>query len=235
MTNRWLPGEHVTVIGDTGTGKSFLISALVRMRRYVVIYKTKPDPDDKSKWRGFHKTRHAQSMTDPRLERIWLSPEYRYQAIEGWRAMELAWRHGAWTFVIDELLYAERMGLRDSVEKLLTQGRSKSISTVVGMQRPAWTTRFAISQSTHLFTFRLEGRDIKTVADATTPRIVPIIQSLDGHDFAYFNRRDRTVAVGNARRLARIFPPVEISYVKPLDKQASPGSVEGTREADARG
>jgi hypothetical protein len=102
-------------------------------------------------------------------------------------------------------LYAERLGLRDPIERLLTQGRSKSITTIVGMQRPAWTTRFAISQSTHLFTFRLEGRDIKTVADATSPRIVDVIVNLKGYDFAYFNRRDRIVTVGNARRLGAIF------------------------------
>jgi hypothetical protein len=214
----WLPGEHVTVIGDTGTGKSYLISRLVRLRQYVVVFKTKPDPDDATKWRGFRKVRRADAMRDIRLSRIWLEPEYRYQAREGWMALELAWQHGGWTFVIDELLYAERIGLRDPIERLLTQGRSKSISTVVGMQRPAWTTRFAISQSTHLFTFRLEGRDIKTVADATTPRIVEPIQHLTGHDFVYFNRRTRAVATGNARRLQKIF-------AKPLDNRADVGTV----------
>lgn len=222
--NRWLPGEHVTVIGDTGTGKSYLVSKLVRMRRYVVVYKTKPDPDDATKWRGFHRARRAQAMTDPRNDRILLTPEYRHQPREGWQAMEYAWQQGQWTFVIDELLYAERMGLRNSIERLLTQGRSKKISTIVGMQRPAWTTRFAISQSTHLFTFRLEGRDIKTVADATTPRLVPLIASLNGFDFAYFNRRERTVSIGNARRLGAIFP-AETSVVQALDNRMPTGSV----------
>lgn len=205
MMGAWLPGEHVTVIGDTGTGKSYLIAKLVQMRRFVVVLKTKPDPDDAQKWRGFYRARKADAMADPHHERILLQPVYKYQPREGFRAMEYAWKHGGWTFVVDELLYAERLGLRDSIERLLTQGRSKSISTVVGMQRPAWTTRFAISQSTHLFTFRLEGRDIKTVADATTPRIVDVIGNLSGYDFAYFNRRDRTVAVGNARKLGTIF------------------------------
>jgi len=214
----WLPGEHITVIGDTGTGKSYLVSKLVRMRRFVVVFKTKPDPDDSTKWRGFYRARRADAMADIHHERILLVPEYRHQPREGYKSMEFAWRHGGWTFVVDELLYAERLGLRDSVERLLTQGRSKAISTVVGMQRPAWTTRFAISQSTHLFTFRLEGRDIKTVADATTPRIVDVIGNLSGYDFAYFNRRDRTVAVGNARRLGAIF---ENPTSKPLTPDAA--------------
>jgi hypothetical protein len=212
--SKWLPGEHVTIIGDTGTGKSFLMSKLCQFREYVVVYKTKPDPDDNKKWRGFTKVRKAERLNDIRLNRILLMPEYRYQAREGWLALELVWQHGGWTFVIDELLYAERLGLREPIERLLTQGRSKDISMVVGMQRPAWTTRFAISQSTHVFTFQLEGRDIKTVADATSPRIVEPIENLRDHDFVYYNRRTRAVAVGNARRLQKIF-------VKPLDRQAS--------------
>jgi hypothetical protein len=224
-----VPGEHVTVIGDTGTGKSYLIAKLVRLRQFVVVFKTKPDPDDSSKWRGFQRSRYADAMANIRYQRILLQPEYRHQPREGWRAMESAWQHGGWTFVIDELLYAERLGLREQIERLLTQGRSKFISTVVGMQRPAWTTRFAISQSTHLFTFRLEGRDIKTVSDATTPRIVPVIESLNGHDFAYFNRRDRTVMVGNARRLGAIF---ENRDGGTLDKAGESGTVEaGSRQS----
>lgn len=217
--NAWLPGEHITVIGDTGTGKSYLVSKLIQLRRYVVVFKTKPDPDDAQKWKGFLRARKADAMLDIHHERILLQPDYRYQPREGFRAMEFTWKHGGWTFVVDELLYAERLGLRDSIERLLTQGRSKGISTVVGMQRPAWTTRFAISQSTHLFTFRLEGRDIKTVADATTPRIVDVIGNLSGYDFAYFNRRDRTVAVGNARRLGAIFG--ENTSAKPLTPSAA--------------
>jgi len=216
--NAWLPGEHVTVIGDTGTGKSYLVSKLIQLRRYVVVFKTKPDPDDAQKWRGFYRARKADAMLDIHHERILLQPEYRYQPREGFHAMEHAWKHGGWTFVIDELLYAERLGLREPIERLLTQGRSKSISTVVGMQRPAWATRFAISQSTHLFTFRLEGRDIKTVSDATTPRIAEAIGNLTGYDFAYFNRRDRTVSIGNARRLGAIF---ENTTSKPLTPGAA--------------
>ena len=200
----WLQGEHVTVIGDTGTGKTFLISRLVRLRQYVVVFKTKGDPDDDSKWRGFKRTRFAKTLRDPKYSRIVLEPEYRYQAREGWLALEHAFRQGGWTFVIDEQWHAERLGLKAQIERMLTQGRSLNLSAVIGMQRPVQATRFAISQSTHLFTFRLEGRDTKTVADSTTPRIVPIIESLRGHDFAYYNRARRSVATGNAKSLGRV-------------------------------
>lgn len=203
----WLPGEHVTAIGDTGTGKTYLLAELVRFRKYVIVFKTKADPDDDKKWRGFHRTQRAKTMDNVRFEHILLDPEYRYQTREGVEMLERVYLQGGWTVVIDELWIAERIGLKHQIERLLTQGRSKGISVVLGQQRPVTTSRFAISQTTHLFTFRTEGRDGKTIAEATTPRILPVIDGLTGHDFAYYNRAKRWVGTGNARALDRLIVP----------------------------
>lgn len=203
----WLPGEHVSAIGDTGTGKTYLVSKLVRLRQFVVVFKTKPDPDDDSKWRGFKRTKSAKTLDDQRYSRILLDPDYSKQAREGYEMLERIWRQGGWTCVIDELWYSERIGLKPYIERLLTQGRSKGISVVIGQQRPVTTSRFAISQTTHLFCFRVEGRDGKTIAESTTPRILPVIDSLTGHDFAYYNRARRYVGTGNARALGGIIVP----------------------------
>lgn len=226
----WLPGEHVTAIGDTGTGKTYLLAELVRMRRYVIVFKTKADPDDDSKWRGFHRAARAKSMDNVRHEHILLDPEYRYQTREGVEMLERVYVQGGWTVVIDELWIAERIGLKHQIERLLTQGRSKGISVVLGQQRPVTTSRFAISQTTHLFTFRTEGRDGKTVAEATTPRILPVIDSLTGHDFAYYNRAKRFVGTGNARALNRLIVPsgrLAKSGAKPVDN--APATADAAR------
>lgn len=226
----WVPGEHVSAIGDTGTGKTYLLSRLLRMRRYVVVFKTKADKDDDDKWRGFHRIREAKALGDERYDRFLLDPKYERQAIEGYRMLDRVWRQGGWTVCVDELWYAEKLGLTLDIERLLTQGRSQGISVVIGQQRPVGTSRFAISQTTHLFTFRVEGRDAKTVAEASTPRILPVIETLTGHDFAYYNRAQRIVATGNARALGRvILSPGEIAERlgrKPLDS--------GATRADAR-
>lgn len=198
----WRPGEHVSVIGDTGTGKTYLIAkSLLRMRRYVIVFKTKKDDDDAEKWHGFHRIRKASSVDDGRHERFLLEPEYTYQAREGWRMLERAYRQGGWTVVIDELWAAERIGLADQIERMLTQGRSQKLTVVIGQQRPVGTTRFALSQTTHLFSFRVEGRDAKTVAEATTPRMLPVLDTLPHRHFAYYNRAHRYVGTGTAQRL----------------------------------
>jgi hypothetical protein len=180
---------------------------LLRLRRYVVVLKTKPDSDDDEKWRGFARIRKARGMDNERHTRYLLDPEYRYQAIEGYRMLDRVWMQGGWTVVIDEGWYAEQIGLKPYIERLLTQGRSKGISVVYGQQRPVTTSRFVISQCSHLFCFRVEGRDAKTIAESTTPRILPVIEQLSGHDFAYYHRPTRTVGTGNANRLSRIIAP----------------------------
>lgn len=204
----WNPGEHVSVIGDTGTGKTYLIArGLLRLRRYVVVFKTKPDSDDDTKWEGFRHITKASQIADERYTRFVLTPKYNMQAVEGARMLERVWRQGGWTVVIDEGWYAEQLGLKPYIERLLTQGRSTGISVVYGQQRPVTTSRFVISQCSHLFCFRVEGRDAKTVAESTTPRILDSIEGLTGYQFAYYHRPTRTVDTADTRTLASVIRP----------------------------
>lgn len=196
----WLLGEHVAIIGDTGTGKTYLTSKLIEARRYVVMLALKDDKTLKQ-FHGFTTAKRADKLEDVKHERILLKPRYERQGFEAADMLERVWRHGNWTVVIDELWYAERLGLTTWIDRLLTQGRSKNISVVVGMQRPAFVSRFAISQCTHLFSFRLDRRDAKTVRDATTERLLPAVDSLRGKDFAYYHRARRIVTTGNANTL----------------------------------
>ncbi len=198
----WRVGEHIAAVGDTGTGKTFLVSKLVALRQYVVVFRTKPDD---IRFEGFRRVKRANSLDDIHQTRLLLAPDHAHQVREGFAMLERVWEQGGWTVIIDELWYVEKLlKLGPWVERLLTQGRSKDISVVVGMQRPAQISRFAISQCTHLFTFRVEGRDLQTIKESTTPRIVEPIDQLTGHHFIYYNRASRQVAIGDARNLERI-------------------------------
>ncbi len=198
----WQIGEHIAVVGDTGTGKTFLVSKLTELRDYVVIFRTKADD---IKFPGFRKARTADALDSLYDTRILLEPKQGQQMRQGYELLTRVFRQGGWTVVIDEEWFVEaRLHLTEYVEQLLTQGRSMKISVVVGMQRPARISRFTISQCTHLFSFRIEGRDLQTMKEATTPRIVEPIAGLVGHDFVYYNRASRIVARGNARALDRV-------------------------------
>lgn len=197
----WKQGEHVCVIGDTGTGKTFLISRLVRLRNNVVIFRTKPDD---IRFPGFYRAKKADVLEDYRHEKILLEPKYEDQGIVGFDLLNKVWLHGSWTIVVDEHWYTEKLGLKRPLERLLTQGRSKNITVVVGMQRPVDVSRFTIAESTHVFSFRLDGRDAKTLGMATTQSLEEPVQKLNGYDFIYFNRKRRILAKGEAKQIGKI-------------------------------
>lgn len=200
---QWKQGEHVGVVGRTGSGKTYLIAKLAQMRQYTIIFRTKPD---KNKFHGFVKVRKADAMRHWRSERLLLEPDYQRQAVEGYNMLEQAWKDGGWTVVIDENWYSEQIGLKPYTIRLLTQGRSKDITVVVGMQRPVDISRFALSEITHLFVFRCEGRDLKfSLRDSTVDAIVPAVRSLRGHDFVYYNAAKEIITTGNANNLRAIF------------------------------
>lgn len=138
----------------------------------------------------------AAAMDDTRHDSFTINPRYENQRREFYLALERAWKQGSWTVYVDELFYlSERLRLTEPVERLLTQGRSKNISMAIGMQRPARISRFAISESTHVLSFGLEGRDAKELSFATTRAMEDAVRGLPEHHFAWF-RRPRTVWIG---------------------------------------
>lgn len=226
----WKQGEHVVVIGRTGSGKTYLMARLFQLRQYVVFFRTKPD---KNKFPDLIPVRRADAMRHFNGMRLMLDPEYKRQAIEGYHMLENAWQDGSWCVGIDELWYAEeQLGLTDYVNRMLTQGRSKDITAVLGVQRPVDISRFALSETKHLFIFQTEGRDLKfSLRDSTTDRIVPAVQSLQRYEFVYYNRETGQIAKGNANRLGQVFT----STFKPetLDGAAARSRI-GARGATTR-
>lgn len=210
MPVKWKQGEHVVIIGDTGSGKTYLESKILGLREHVIVCRTKPDD---IKFQGFHKVpvigkigSQRFDTTGSRITRFLLTPKYDEQQMEISKVFEKVWREGAWCIAVDETYYATQiLKLERQINKLLTQGRSKHISVVLGMQRPAWISRFAMSQATHAFIFRCEGRDLKALADSLSPAIIKPVEALREHDFIYFNRATRTVTKGNANNLKELF------------------------------
>lgn len=198
---QWKQGQHMSVIGDTGSGKSFLMSQLVQMKEYAVVFQTKTDD---IVYDGFRVVKDTKSLDNIHSNKILLRPEYKKQAVEGYRMLKKMYEQGGWAGFIDEHWYAERLGLKPYIERNVTQGRSLKISMVMGMQRPVQISRFILSQSEHVISFRVEPRDLRILAEATTDKIVGPIQSLNKYEFIYFNRTERILAKGTAKTLGSI-------------------------------
>lgn len=200
----WLQGEHVAIVGDTGSGKSYLEAKLIRLRGYVIVIKTKPDPDDDEKFRGFRTIRSVEELRPTENYYLFVPPDdTERQSID--EVMMLAYKERGWTVCADELYYMTLLKLEKPINRILTQGRSLGVTFVGCAQRAAWVTRFFLSQSTHCFFFACEGRDLKVLSEATTPRIIPYLQRLRRYECVYFNRVDRSVTIVDANHLDRIF------------------------------
>lgn len=197
----WRQGEHIAVIGQNGSGKTYLLSKLLPLRSYVIVIRTKADD---IKFPGFRRIKSIDGITATHA-RYLLDPPYERQRLEVARCLETAWRQGGWTVAVDELYYVgQRLKQEAAVERLLTQGRSLHVSTVIGVQRPSRVSRFAVSEPNHVFAFRLEGRDVKTLAEATTPRIEAAMAALSRFQFVYYNRVTGDVRIGDAEHLERL-------------------------------
>lgn len=171
FAGEWRQGEHVSIIGPTGTGKTTLELELLKIRRYVVFIATKP-ADEK-----------ISSLEREGYTRIDAWPKYPPEEVDRWllwpkgsgsmsgesKARQRAVVHdalrrifegpkggkpGRWCVCIDEARYVadtKYLGLASDINQLLIQGRSVFVSMVLGFQRPSWVPQEAYDQPSHLF------------------------------------------------------------------------------------
>lgn len=162
----WQQGEHVTLIGPTGCGKTHLTRAILPRREYVVFVATKPrDPIiDQLEDDGFHV---ASRWNPANHDRIVLHPVRRRSAAEDRRnardeigaMLDDLYVQGGWTVVLDELRYVTgNLGMSEAVELLWLQGRSLGVTVVSGAQRPRHVPLAAYSQARHLYVWRTRDR-----------------------------------------------------------------------------
>lgn len=212
---QWNVGEHVCVIGDTGSGKTYLMSQLAKLRKYVVILRTKPDD---IVFKGFVHEKRAASLNNIKHDHILidLTKMRTMRHLQGWEARQVldkVWDMGRWTVFLDEGFYLQRkLGLVNELEMLMTQSRSLKVSVVVGMQRPAWVTRFAITEARHVISFRVEGRDLAIIKESTTANMAEAVRRLPRYHFAHFHRGTGEIRIGDANHLPRVFklPPATL-------------------------
>lgn len=165
----WDQGEHVSICGPTGTGKTYLMNQLTRHRKFVTVFGTKPSGGDDTLAKLIsdqgYKLITTWSDKPPIIkghgQRLVLWPTYRKitdrhkQKPEFTHAMESMFMEGSWCVAIDELMYVyQKLKIRDIVDVLYLQGRSKKVSLCASFQRPRNVSMYCYDQATHLFFFR---------------------------------------------------------------------------------
>jgi len=199
----WKQGEHVTLVGPTGQGKSTLIEEIEYRRKYVIVLVTKKrDPiTGKYQKRGYKLLKSWKGVSDDVYPKVVLQPPFakdepkeRIQREEFKFALDRIFEYGGFCTVIEEAEYmAKDLKLDREMRRLWQQGRSLNVSVVAGTQRPAFIPVVAYSSATHLFFFRstdeydlqrmggLGGMSNRTIREA--------VSMLQSHQILYLNTR----------------------------------------------
>jgi hypothetical protein len=206
---RWRQGQHVTLIGPTGVGKTTLGTKLVEARDgYVVAFGTKPEDDTLAKllkgdWIRIEKWPPPQGK-----RHVVLWPKIKDP--EGLEAMQRKvfgdalngiYKQKKWCVWVDELYYMSHiLQMRRRLQTYYTHARSLGISLLGTTQRPAWVPLEAYSQAGHLIMWRTgdEGdlQKIGGLNGINRKTVVAVLNQLDYREFLHVDlvRQSLTVS-----------------------------------------
>lgn len=170
----WRQGEHMTLAGGTGSGKTTFARQLLPRRKYVVVMATKAEDSslyDPLVEMGF-KIRSSWDPDPDESPWIIFKPPL-VGGVDGKDAQRTAFRaalidifdEGRWCVYCDEVRYlTEFLNLKTEMELLWLQGRSLGISVVAATQRPVSIPILAF-EAQHLFVWRFSHKpDIDTIS-----------------------------------------------------------------------
>lgn len=209
LRTNFAQGDHVAIIGPTGTGKTHVALEVAELRSYVIVVACKPrDPlieDARSRGYWLNETDvleipysdgrplHPRVIYWPRLgnrARRKLPPEHVLRAEKAHQrprigsAIGYVRNQGHWAIVLDEGTWVCRdLGLQRDVDSALFQFRSLDSSVIVLGQRPSWMGRYVLSSPTHLFLFNTnDGDDRKALGNVSgvdTKLVAELVARLD--------------------------------------------------------
>ena len=191
-------GEHVSLFGHTGTGKTYLARRYLRAAPVLVAI----DPKHTLRIPGARVRAELRPREDKQIlrppvfgkeERAWYEDQYN-------RIFELGRKRGGLYVYTDEVNpTGTPQYLNPGLDRLIRQGRELGISVWTASQRPRLIPSTLFSESSHIVSFFvLDKQDRDRVGEWTGERGRAILAQLAAdprspHDFLYFHVPSRRV------------------------------------------
>lgn len=213
---RWDQGQHVSLIGPTGQGKTTLTRRLIGRRDFVVVLAAKPRDrglDAIVKEDGYQLVRSWGKRPKPRRvdgrwqSRLVLWPELRNlggdlarQSDEFRHCLADVFTDGGWAPVADDVSWmVDMLGMDTELKGLWKLGRSSGVSLLANIQRPAFVPLDAYSQASHLIFWQSsDERDTRTIGGLGGLPAEPIratVRTLPEHEFLHVEPRAKRLAI----------------------------------------
>lgn len=232
LSREWLPGDHVTIVGPTKSGKTHIALHLAEMCRYILILATKRrDPlVSELRAKGYYITSDLSELqwtvdyTDranpkevPLHPRVVFWPQTppkmqaraRYALLGGKHREAMNWAEETrnWCVVVDETMFlADKLRLQDDLDSLWFQGRTQGVSVIANTQRPAHVPRLAFSQATYLFISQTSDKqDVERLREISAGIPKEIIES--AVQTLDFRAHEFLFIDSRAKALARVIAP----------------------------
>lgn len=212
----WRQGEHTTLIGPTGRGKTELTVELLKFREWVVFLGTKrfDTTQDRLKEMGYVTITDATGLNPDLSKRFILRPPFpknmdadslkrSHQQIFKEGIMR-AFRQTGWTLAMDEARYVTHfLGLEKECVLFILQGRSQGNSLICSVQRPRFVPLEVYDQATHLFLWTDSDRSnvnrTSELAGFNRRAVIKAFRRMSKHDVLYVNTVTEDMFITNTR------------------------------------